>query len=387
MDVSRFISRKLRFQGNIAAVSIAVSFFVMILAVTISSGFRHAVRDGVAAITGDIQISSIHSAGLMGENPIPASLSEGSGVASLPGVAGIDPVAFRAGIVRSGDIIHGVLVKGVTDYPDSSLTVSIPKRLSELTGLGEGDSMLTYFVGEKVKVRKFRIARVHDDLIEFDENLVVYAPIGDIRRVNEWDDDEASLLEVSLLSAMRSDRIVKELTGRIGTSLALSSDPGEQRLMATAAQDRYPQLFAWLNLLDFNVLFILILMTVVAGFNMISGLLIVLFRNIPTIGTLKTLGMGDRTISAVFLRVASGVVLKGVAVGNILALLFCLIQGTTHLIRLNPENYFVSYVPVHVNLPLILGADLVSLLAIMALLTLPTLFISRVDPATTVRMN
>ena len=157
--------------------------------------------------------------------------------------------------------------------------------------------------------------------------------------------------------------------------------------MATAAQDRYPQLFAWLNLLDFNVLFILILMTVVAGFNMISGLLIVLFRNIPTIGTLKTLGMGDRTISAVFLRVASGVVLKGMAVGNILALLFCLIQGTTHLIRLNPENYFVSYVPVHVNLPLILGADLVSLLAIMALLTLPTLFISRVDPATTVRMN
>ncbi len=110
MDVSRFISRKLRFQGNIAAVSIAVSFFVMILSVTISSGFRHAVRDGVAAITGDIQISSVHSAGLMGENPIPASLSEGCGVASLPGVASISPVAFRAGIVRSGDVIHGVLV-------------------------------------------------------------------------------------------------------------------------------------------------------------------------------------------------------------------------------------------------------------------------------------
>ena len=387
MDVSRFISRKLRFQGNIAAVSIAVSFFVMILSVTISSGFRHAVRDGVAAITGDIQISSVHSAGLMGENPIPASLSEGCGVASLPGVASISPVAFRAGIVRSGDVIHGVLVKGIADYPDSSMTVSIPKRLSELTGLGEGDSMLTYFVGEKVKVRNFRIARVHDDLIEFDENLVVYAPIADIRRVNEWDDDEASLLEVSVLPAMRGDRMVKELSGKVGTLLALSPEAREQQLMTTAAQDRYPQLFSWLTLLDFNVLFILILMTIVAGFNMISGLLIVLFRNIPTIGTLKTLGMGDRTISAVFLRVASGVVLKGMAVGNALAFLFCLIQGTTHLIRLNPENYFVSYVPVHVDLPLILGADLVSLLAIMALLTLPTLFISRVDPATTVRMN
>ena len=161
----------------------------------------------------------------------------------------------------------------------------------------------------------------------------------------------------------------------------------EQELLAASAQGRYPQLFDWLDLLDFNVLFILILMTAVAGFNMISGLLILLFRNIPTIGTLKTLGMTDRAIGKVFLRVASVLVLKGMLIGNGLALLFCLIQDQTHLIRLNPANYFVSSVPVAVNLPAILAADALAYGVILLLLLIPTLFIARVDPADTVRMK
>ena len=130
---------------------------------------------------------------------------------------------------------------------------------------------------------------------------------------------------------------------------------------------------------------ILVLMTIVAGFNMISGLLILLFRNISTIGTLKSMGMTDRAISEVFLRVAANLVFKGMLIGNAIALLFCLVQGTTRLIRLNPDNYFVSFVPVHVNPLLIVGADVVSFAVILLLLLIPCLFISRVDPATTVR--
>ena len=110
-----------------------------------------------------------------------------------------------------------------------------------------------------------------------------------------------------------------------------------------------------------------------------------LFRNISTIGILKSMGMTSRDISATFLRAASALVLKGMALGNGLALAFCLLQGTTHFIRLNPENYFLSWVPVHVDPLLIFGVDLVSWLAIMLLLLLPCLFVSRVDPAKTVR--
>ena len=387
MDASGFISGKLKFQGNIAVISITVSFLIIIIAVAVSSGFRHAIRDGVAAVMGDVQITSIGSSSFGDSNPIPSELPSHDKILSIPGVASSSPVAFGAGIVKNEDIIHGIILKGSSDYNDSSMTVSIPRRLSEITGLKEGDPMVTYFVGEKMKVRKFTVASVYEDLVAFDDNLIVNASLQDVQRVNGWTPSEASLHEVRLLPQARGESLSREISDRIGATLMLSEDEDEQSLMTTTSANRYPQLFDWLRLLDFNVVFILILMIIVAGFNMISGLLIMLFRNISTIGTLKTLGMTDRSIGKVFLRVSSGVVLKGMLLGNGLGLLFCLVQSLTHFIKLDPASYFVSYVPVHVNIPLVLGADVFAYFAIMLLLLIPTLFIARVDPSQTVKMD
>ena len=384
MSPDRFIARKLKFQGKLAAASIAVSFLIIIVAVAVSSGFRQSVRDGVARLTGDIRIAPSSAVAAEG-NPVPVHLPSEEAILGIPGVQSIRPVAVRAGIVRSGDIIHGVLVKGLPDRPDSSLCVSIPTRLAAITGLKEGDDMTTYFVGEKVRVRKFHVTDVHRDMLEMDDNLVVYANLADIQRLNGWTADQASALEVSVDPVHRTNLWINDLTDEIGMRLLLSGAEGEDNLVATSSVRTYAQIFDWLDLLDFNVLVILILMIVVAGVNMISGLLIVLFRNIATIGTLKTLGMGDRAIGKVFLRVAAGVVLKGMLIGNALGLLFCFVQQGTHLLKLDPSNYFVSYVPVHVDVPWILAADLVAFAAIMLLLLIPTLFIARVDPAQTVK--
>jgi len=384
MTADRFIARKLKFQGKLAAVSIAVSFLVIIVAVAVSSGFRHSVRDGVSMLTGDIRVAPSSAMAAEGD-PVPIHLPSEEAILSIQGVKSIRPVAVRAGIVRSGDLIHGVLVKGLPDRSDSSLCVSIPTRLAAITGLKEGDDMTTYFIGEKVRVRKFHVTEIHRDALEMDDNLVVYANLADIQRLNGWSAEEASALEVSVDQAHRSNVWINDLTDEIGMRLLLSGEESENDLVATSSVRSYPQIFDWLDLLDFNVLVILVLMIVVAGFNMISGLLIVLFRNIATIGTLKTLGMDDRAIGKVFLRVASGVVLKGMLVGNALGLLFCVVQQTTHLLKLDPANYFVSYVPVHIDLPWILAADAVAFAAIMLLLLIPTLFIARVDPAVSVR--
>ena len=365
MSPDRFIARKLKFQGKLAAASIAVSFLIIML-------------------TGDIRIAPSSAVAAEGD-PVPVHLPSEEAILGIPGVQSIRPVAVRAGIVRSGDIIHGVLVKGLPDRPDSSLCVSIPTRLAAITGLKEGDDMTTYFVGEKVRVRKFHVTDVHRDMLEMDDNLVVYANLADIQRLNGWTADQASALEVSVDPVHRTNLWINDLTDEIGMRLLLSGAEGEDNLVATSSVRTYAQIFDWLDLLDFNVLVILILMIVVAGVNMISGLLIVLFRNIATIGTLKTLGMGDRAIGKVFLRVAAGVVLKGMLIGNALGLLFCFVQQGTHLLKLDPSNYFVSYVPVHVDVPWILAADLVAFGAIMLLLLIPTLFIARVDPAQTVK--
>lgn len=334
-------------------------------------------------MTGDIRITANSAEAV----PLPVRLPSEDAIRALPGVEKLTPVVIRQGIVRSGDRIHGVVVKGLPDRPDSALCVSIPARLGRIMGLGVGDEMTTYFVGEKVRVRRFRISAVHHDLLETDDNLVVYVHLDDLRRLSGLGEDEASALEVTLRGEMRTAGALEEIARRIGNILLTSGDPAEEDLVVRSSVSLYPQLFDWLDLLDFNVLFILVLMILVAGFNMVSGLLIVLLRNIATIGTLKTLGMTDRGIGKVFLRVASGVVLKGMLVGNALALLFCLVQGTTHLIPLDPANYFVSWVPVHVDLLWIVAADAVAYGAIMLLLLIPTLFIARVDPAKTVRAD
>lgn len=363
-----------------AAVAIAVSFFVIIVAVAVSSGFRYEIRKGVAAMAGDVTISPFPS-GTDDPESLPVHLPEEEAIRALPGVLDIQPVAVRAGIVKNGETVHGVIVKGIPDRVGDdgadrpSLQVSIPQRLSEILGVGVGDDLTTYFVGEKLRVRKFQIGEVHRDLLELDDNLLVYANLKDIQRLNGWTQEEASSLEVTLREGADANRLALN----IGSLL--------EDYYVTSSRQRYPQVFDWLNLLDYNVVIILILMTVVAGFNMVSGLLIMLLRNISTVGTLKTLGMDNRSIGRLFVRIGAKAVLKGMLIGNAAALLFCLLQGTLHLIPLDPVNYFVSWVPVRVNILWILGADAAAFLGILLLLWAPTRVIARIDPAQTVKAD
>ena len=385
MVAERFISRKLRFKGNVAAIAIAVSFLVIIVAVAVSSGFRHEIRNGVAAMVGDIRITP-YTSGDSDPVSMPLNLPEAEAILSIPGVAALDPAVVRAGIVKSGDVIHGVIVKGVPQSSFSglsreSLSVSIPHRLAEITGLGEGDKLTTYFIGEKVRVRQFNIVAVHRDILEADDNLLVYADMADMQRLNGWSAEEVSCIDVRLKESYRGEKAQEAIAERIGWMLR------EESLFVSTSARTYPQIFDWLGLLDLNVTVILILMTLVAGFNMISGLLIMVLRNISTIGTLKTMGMNDRSIGKVFVQSGALAALKGLLWGNALALLFCLVQAKTHLIPLDPENYFVSFVPVHVSLPSILAADVVAYIGIILMLWIPARLIARIDPSKTVKAD
>ena len=368
-------------------VSIAISFLIMIIAVAVSSGFREEIRDGISDLTGDVQVLPSDMNYINDSSPISTKEDYVAEIEKLPQVKKIVPAVYRAGIIKNGENIHGVLFKGVPvekgDADTVKLAVKIPSRLRDLIGVDQGDKMLSYFIGENVKVRNFNITGVYDGIMDGTDNMIVLCDIADLQRLNGWTSDEVSVLEVGLAPAYRNSFGMRDASDRIGM-ITLESDSGES-LIATSVMSRYPQIFDWLDLIDFNVLFILILMTIVAGFNMISGLLIMLFRNISTIGTLKSLGMTDRSIAKVFLKVASVIVLKGMLIGNAVAFALCAVQKWTRVMKLNPENYFVSFVPVHINIPMALVADVLSFIVIMLLLLIPCLFISRVDPAQTVR--
>ena len=387
MDASFFIASRLRFKGRLVVVSIAVSYLVMMIALAVSAGFRNEIRQGLSAICGDIQLTPQNADMYDGQASVSAVPSYLPRLQEIEGVDDVKPVVTRAGIVKNDDNIHGVLFKGVHRDDTVALGVSIPSRLAEIAGLKPGDRMLTYFVGEKVRMRQFNVTSVYDAMISADDKLIVYASLSDMQRVNGWGDDKVSSLEVILEPSFRNEMDMDNIAYLVGATVYEYAQESDGSVYASSVADRYPQLFDWLRLIDFNVLFILVLMTIVAGFNMISGLLIMLFENISTIGLLKSLGMTDRSISKIFLSSSAVLVLKGMAIGNVLAFLFCIVQNRTHLIGLNPENYFVSFVPVHINWGTVLISDVLSFVIIMVLLLIPCIFISRVDPADTVRVR
>ncbi len=384
MNAAGFIAGRLRFNGRVAVAATAISFFIIIVAVSISDGFSREIRSGVAAITGDILITD-RAGNLFGDSgPVSSEPSFLPELKKIAGVRGISPVVYRTGIVRKGDKMHGVLFKG-TASDTASMRARVPATLAENLGIEAGDGMQVWFVGEKIKPRRFEVGEIYDNLIDSEDGLVIYVPISDMRRLNGWSQDEASALELTLDPKLRSRKSLRAMTERVGATVALSPDAEENGLGAVSAAESYPRLFDWLDLIDYNVIAILLLMTLVAGFNMISGLLILLFRNISTIGTLKSLGMTDRAVAGVFLRVGARITAVGMLAGNAAALLFCAIQGCTHILKLDPANYFLSFVPVSVDIPRILLADAAAFCAILLLLLIPSLFISRVDPAETVR--
>ena len=387
MGAPGFIASRLRFKGKIAMICIAVSFFVMITAVAISSGFRGELRSSLSDISGDILLSA-PDLNIMNEaRPVDAGGESVSHVASSELVSSLVPVVWRAGIVKHGEGMHGVVVKGLPSFRSDSVAmgVSIPRKLAKEAGLNPGDRMLTYFIGEDMKVRQFNVTEVHDALVEADDRYIVYASLEDMQRLNGWHEDQVSAIEVHLADGIDDEDEIYEATQEIGSIVSLYQE--DDALVATSSVSRYPQLFSWLSLIDFNVGIILLLMTIVAGFNMISGLLIFLFENISTIGILKSMGMSTRSISMVFLAVSARTAAKGMVLGNLLAMIFCIIQGTTHILKLNPENYYVSFIPVDIDPAVILMTDVISFVLIMILLLIPCLFIAKVDPARTVSVR
>jgi len=289
----------------------------------------------------------------------------------------ISPAVYRSAITCHGDDIQGVIFKGI-ETADTLGGVTIPQRLSQLLSLGEGDELLCYFISDKVKVRKFPVRGIYNPVSDSPDKLVVLAPIDDMRRVCSMGENEASVVEILLEDGYRENPLLSGLLFEIS---------GMSGMVVTDLQDRYAPLFSWLGLIDSNVLAILLLMSLVAGFNMISGLLIMIFRSIPVIGTLKAIGMSDRKVASVFLKVGARSTALGMLIGNAAALLFCLLQSHFKLITLDAASYFLSYVPVSVNLPVIVLADAAAFIAILLLLSLPCLGIAKIDPAKAVKMD
>ncbi len=388
MRLSNFISKSLKYKGRVVTISVAISFLIIILSVSVLSGYKKEIRQRLSSYFGDIRLKSVNQRDISDSQSINRCPSYLNDIKKIEGVEAVNPVIYRTAVVKSKNTIHGVLFKGIETDDLNSLNVSIPQKLADILGLQVGDRMLSYFVGNKLKIRRFTIASIYKSLIDSKEKLIVYAPINDIQRINLWDSTQVSSFEI--IAKNKDTKSLEQLNESINNiCFAKANDydieKDEDSLLAETIHSQYFELFNWLDLLDFNVLFILILMIIVAGFNMCSCLLIILFKHISIIGTLKALGMRNFAISKIFLSLSSKLLLKGMLIGNVLSIVFALLQNSFHLLTLNPETYFLSYVPVNLDIIWILSADIIAYFSIMLILILPAMYVSKIDPAISIK--
>lgn len=413
MNLELFIARKIHFskEGNrqvtppavrIAIVGVALGLAVMILSVAIVIGFKKEVRNKVIGFGSHIQITNFDNNSSYETMPIAVSDSLLQALRA-PGIKHIEGYATKMGILKTDSDFQGVVLKGIdTDYDWSffrnnlkegelltidpkktSTDVIISRYLSDLLGLKLGDSILTYFVQEDVRARKFNIVGIYETGFMDYDKLFVLADIKQIRRLNGWEKDEVSGLELLVDDYDKLDQIAEDLY----FNLVEKQDRHGNTYFTRSIKEMNPMIFNWLDVLDVNVVVILILIFAVAGFTMISGLLIIILERTNMIGILKALGENNVSIRKIFLYISFFLIGKGMLWGNVVGIAICLIQSHFRIIKLDPSIYYLDAVPIDLSIVSLILLNIGILCASMLMMLGPSYLITKIDPAKSIRFE
>lgn len=414
MNLPLFMARRLYREGGegrlsrsavfTATAGVALGLMVMILALSVALGFQKEVRGRVAGMGSHIQVLNYESLYSPESKPIQLTDSLLLALRQVPGVQQVQPFCLKMGMIKTdrdfqGAVFRGVdegydlsflrscLVEGTIDKPfsrtQSSGRLVISKRVASELGLSVGDRLWAYFFDGHLRARRFTVEAVYaTNLSEYDRTLA-YCDYHTAHQLLGFESDQGSGAELLVSDFDSLDWVADEVSAVVRQR----EDAYGAYYTAPTIRELYPQIFSWLELLDVNVLVILLLMTAVAGFTAISGLLILILERTQFIGVMKALGASNGMLSRLFLWQAFFIVLRGVVLGNALGLGLCFLQQHFGLIRLDAETYYVDAVPVFLHVPLILLLNAMLLLITVLSLLLPSLLVSRIHPARSIRFE
>lgn len=412
MSLSLFIARRIYRESDggkqvsrpavlIAMAGIAIGLAVMIISVAVVIGFKNEVRDKVIGIGSHIQITNLDAVGSYETHPIVVGDSMLAALADYPDVGHVQRYSTKPGMIKTEDAFQGMVLKGVGPefdpqfmkehllegeipvFSDSVSTnkVLISKALATKMKLKLGDKIYTYFIQDDVRARRLTIVGIYQTNFSEYDNLFLLTDLNMVNRLNGWQPQQVSGVE---LQVRDYDRL-EDITYGIAVDTDNQKDPLGGVYYARNIEQLNPQIFAWLGLLDLNVWVILFLMIGVAGFTMISGLLIIIIERTNMIGILKALGANNFTIRKTFLWFSVFLIGKGMIWGNVIGLGFCFLQSQFGLFRLDPETYYVNAVPVSFNVLLFLLINIGTLSAALLMLIGPSFLITKINPASSMR--
>jgi len=411
VNIELFIAKRIHFQQGrknisrpavrIATIGIALGLAVMLISVAVVIGFKKEIRNKTIGFGGHIQITNFDNNNTYEMNPIKADKALITKITSSDGVKHVQRFSTKPGIIKTDTEFQGIVLKGIDagfdwnffksnlvegkiiDFGEKSSgnQVVISKYLANLLGLKLGDSFFTYFIQDQVRARKFKIVGIYStNFIEYDK-LIILADMRQVQALNNWDKDSFSGLEVLITDFNRID----EVGDAVYSATANKFNKDGKTYTTQTIKQLNPQIFSWLDLLDMNVWVILILMLSVAGFNMISGLLILILERTNMIGILKSIGATNWSVRKIFLYHSFFLIGKGMLWGNVIGLSLCAIQYFTGIIPLDPEAYYVATVPITFNWLYIFLLNAGTLLASIMIMIGPSYLITKITPANIIR--
>lgn len=374
---------------RVALGGIVIGVMVMIVAICVVVGFKHEVQSKVAGFGSHIQVVNFDNNSTYELRPVEVSDSLLCKLEGLPHVEEVSTFISKPGILKTDSAFQGIIFKG-TDYwdyfmdnlvegvlPESPNEVIISTVLAQLLHLNVGDPILCYFVEDDLRVRKLYITGLYNTCMSEMDRLFVLGNIELVRRLNQWNENQVSGIEV-LVDDLKHLQLAAD---RVYFATANRLDEAGNAFYTQTLEQVNPQIFAWLDLLDMNVVIIILLMLCVSGFSIISGLIILILESIALIGTLKALGASNRFVRRIFMYEAIMLVGKGMLVGNVFGLGIVALQYFTHFIPLDAATYYVSYVPIAFPWGLLLVLNLGVLLVAWLIMLAPSAIVSQISPA------
>ena len=387
---------------TIATAGVAIGLVVMLLSVFVVLGFKHTIRDKVIGFGSHIQVTNFMTQMSSDQAPIAMNDSMIKVIGGIEGVKHVERFAYKQGILKTDTDFLGVMFEGVAQEYDTTfihqnmVAGSIPKFSDSQSGnhilisqniadklkVNAGDRIFAYFIDENgVRMRRFTIQGIYQTNLSQYDQVMCFADLYTTVKLNAWQPDQVSGAAITVNDFKQLDEVESRFVEKINRT----EDRYGETYATQTIRDINPQIFSWLDLLDMNVWIILVLMVSVAGVTMISGLLIIILERTTMIGVLKALGTRNKTIRHIFLWFAAFIIGRALLIGNAIALGMALLQQWTGIIKLDPATYYVSTVPVEINIPLLIILNVATLLISLFVLIAPSYLISHIPPAKSMR--
>ncbi|HLR00923.1 MAG TPA: FtsX-like permease family protein [Sphingobacterium sp.] len=376
--------------------ALALAIIAIILSLAVLNGFKNEVTAKQRGFFGDIWITKQSLNYSPESSPFSLKTEEIKKIKKEANVSHIAPIATKSAIMKVNEEVEGVLLKGIDETYDQGYVkdvliegelldfskenideqLIVSKYTANRLNLSLGDTFIMYFVQENIKPRRFYVSGIYSTGSEDLDQTYVLGSLNLIRKLNQLTEGETGAYELRI----KNFQEIEETTHRVNNTLPLE-------FSAVSIVEQMPEIFNWLNMLDINDSIIFVLMSVVAVINMISALLISILERAPMIGTLKALGMTNRNIRRVFIYNSAYLIGSGLLIGNVVSIAFYIFQNTTRFFKLDPQIYFINYVPLQIGWQEVFALNILLIVIAVFSLLIPSMLITRISPIKTIQFK